>query len=132
MQVYTVEYARSTRETTQGLRVVCDSVEYIEKCGWNITCDNFCTKLSFVQELFLKKFTLVKTMKKNKTELSMEFTVAKEWNVKSTAFGFRQDAMITLYCPKTLCSQYTFSNAYNQNSKALQIRMQALFFFTTK
>ena len=35
------------------------------------------------------------------TELPTEFTVAKEWNVKSTVFGFHLDAVIASYCPKT-------------------------------
>ena len=30
----------------------------------------------------------------------MEFTVAKGRNVKSTVFGFQQDAMIASYCPE--------------------------------
>ena len=119
MQVYTGEDARSTRKTNQGSRVVCELVEYIEKPGGNIICDNFFTKLLLARKLFLKKLTLVETIKKNKMKLPTEFTVAKERNVKSTIFGFRQDAMKALYCPQTLCSQHAFNNAYNQKSKSL-------------
>ena len=100
MQVYTGEDVESARKTNQGTRFLCDLVEYIKKSGLNITCDNFFTKLLLAQKLFLKKLILVETMKKNKTELSMEFTVAKGWNVKSTVFGFQKDAMIALYCSK--------------------------------
>ena len=46
MQVYTGEDARSTREINQGSRVVCNLVEYIEKCGRNNTSDNLFTMLS--------------------------------------------------------------------------------------
>ena len=68
MQVYTGEDARSPRETNQGSRVACDLVEYIVKSGQNITFDNFFTKLSLAPKFFLKKFTLVEAMKKNKME----------------------------------------------------------------
>ena len=53
MQVYTDEDATSTREINQGSRVVCDLVEYIEKSGQNITCDNFFTKLLLERIFFL-------------------------------------------------------------------------------
>ena len=39
-------------------------------------------------------------MRKNKPEVPMEFTVIKGRNVKSTVFGFQQDAMIASYCTK--------------------------------
>ena len=68
MPVHTGEDARSARETNQGSRAARDLVEYIKKFGQNISCDNFFTKLSLVQKFFLKKFTQVETMKKNKTE----------------------------------------------------------------
>ena len=103
MQVYTDEDTRSFRKTKQSLRVFCDLVKYIEKSCQNITCDNFFTKLSLARKLFLKRFALVETIKK-KTELPTEFTVTKERNLNSTVFGFRQDAIIALYYPKTLCS----------------------------
>ena len=46
-------------------------------------------------------------------KIPMEFKVAKKQKVNIAVFGCRQDAMIALYCPKTLCSQYAFNNAYN-------------------
>ena len=75
-------------------------IEDIEKSGRNITCDNFFKNLSLAQKLLQKKLTLVRTIRKNKPELPMEFAVAKGQNVKSTVFGFQQDAMIASYCPK--------------------------------
>ena len=100
MQVYTGKDAGSFRETNQDTRVVFDLVEDIEKSGRNFTCDNFFTNLTLAQKLLQKKLTLVRTIRKNKPELPMEFTMVKEQNVKSTVFGFQQDAMIASQCPK--------------------------------
>ena len=102
--------AGSCRETNQGTRVVLDLVEDIEKSGKNITCNYFFTNLSLARKLLQKKLTLVGTMRKNKPELPMEFTVAKGRNVNSIVFGFQQDAMNAFYCYKKSCSQYSFDD----------------------
>ena len=100
MQVYTGKDAGSSRETNQDTRVVLDLVENIEKTGRNITYDNFFTNPTLARKLFQTKLTLVGTMRKNKLELPMEFTVAKGWNVKSTVLSFQHDPMIASNCPK--------------------------------
>ena len=100
MQVHTSKDAGSSRETNQGTRVVLDLVEDIEKSGRNITCDYFFTNLSLAQKLLQKKLTLVRTMRKNKPELPIKFTVANGWNVKSTVFNIQKDAMIASHYPK--------------------------------
>ena len=86
MQVYTGKDAGSSRETNQGTRVLLDLVEDIEKSGQNITCNYFFTNLSLARKLLQKKLTLVGTIRKNKPELPMEFTVAKGQNVKTLNF----------------------------------------------
>ena len=100
MQVYTGKDAGSSRKTNQGTRVVLNLVKDIEKSGQNITCNYFFTNLSLARKLFQKKLTLVRTIRKNKPELPMEFTVAKGRNVDSTVFGFQQDEMNAFYCYK--------------------------------
>ena len=90
MQVYAGKDAESFRETNQGIRVVLDLAEDIEKSGRNITCDNFFTNLTLARKLLQKKLTLVGTIRKNKPELPMEFTGAKGQNVKSTVFDFKK------------------------------------------
>ena len=133
MQVYTGKDAWSARETNQGTRVVLDLVEDIENSGRNVNCDNFFTNLSLARKLLQKKLTLVGTMRKNNPELPTEFTVAKGRNVKSTVFGFQQDAMIASYCPKKTVWSICFQRCkVSQKSKALRIRNQALFCSTTK
>ena len=114
MQVYTGKDAESFRETNQGIRVVLDLVEDIEKSGRNITCDNFFTNLTLARKLLQTKLTLIGTMRKNKPELPMEFTVAKGQNVKSTVFGFQQDAMIASHCPKKNRVVNMLSTMHNQ------------------
>ena len=52
---------------------------------------------------FGKKLTIVGTLRKNKPELPLQFTMAKGREVKSTLFGFQNDAMISSYCPKKNC-----------------------------
>ena len=111
MQVYTGKDSGLSRKANQGTRVVLDLVEDIEKSGQNITCDYFFANLSFALKLFQKKLTLVRTMRKNKLELPMEFTVTKGCNVKSTVFDFQQDEINAFYGYKKLCSQYAFNDA---------------------
>ena len=111
MQVYTGKDAGSSRETNQGTRVVLNLVEDIEKSGENIICNYFFTNLTLARKLLQIKLTLVKTIRKNKPELPMEFTVVKGRNVDSTVFAFQQDAMNAFYCYKKPCSQYAFNDA---------------------
>ena len=60
---------------------------------------------------FFKRSSNGRNNKKNKLKLSTEFTMAKGQNLKSTVFGFQQDAMIASYCPnKKTCSQYVVNN----------------------
>jgi len=57
----------------------------------------------------------------------MKLTVVKGWNVKSTVFGFQQDAKIASYCPKEKGESICFERCVvSQKSKALRIRNQAI------
>ena len=94
MQVYYEKDTGWAQETNRGTRVDLVLIENIENSCRNITCDNFFTNLSLAQKLLQKKLTLVEKMRKNKPELQTKFTVVKGRNVKSTVFGFQQDAMI--------------------------------------
>ena len=75
--------------------------ENIGNSGRNTTGDNFFTNLSLARKLLKKEPTLIGTMRKSKSELPTEFTVAKGRNVKSTVFGFQLHARIASYCSKT-------------------------------
>ena len=111
MQVYTGKDTELSLETNQGTRIVLHLVEDIEKSGQNITCDYFFTNLSLARKFLQKQLTLIRTIRKNKPELPMEFTVAKEQNMNSTVFSFQPDAMNAFYCYKKSCNQYAFNNA---------------------
>ena len=52
---------------------------------------------------FGEKLTIVGTLRENKPELPLQFAVAKGRKVKSTLFGFQNDAMIASSCPKKNC-----------------------------
>ena len=101
MQVHIRKDAGSALETNQDTRIVLDWAEDIDNSCRNITCDNFFTNLLLVRKLLHKNFTLIGTMRKSKSDLPTEFTLAKGRNVKNTVFGFQLDAMIASYCPKT-------------------------------
>ena len=103
MQVYNEKNPAVGTEVNQGVRVVKDLVKEIEHCGRNITCDNFFTILPLAQDLLKKKLTLVGTIRKNKSELSLQFTVSKGSDITSTIFGFHNDAMIAWNCPQKDC-----------------------------
>ena len=88
MQVYIRKDAGSAPKTNQDTKVVLDWAEDIDNSFQNITCDNFFSNLLLVQKVLHKNLTLIGTMRKSKSELPTEFTVAKGRNVKSTVFGF--------------------------------------------
>ena len=101
MQEYIRKDAGLARKTNRGTRIVLDLAKDIDNSCRNITCDNFFTNLSLERKLLQNNHTLIGTMRKNKPELPTVFTVAKGRNVKSTVFGFQQDATIQSYCLKT-------------------------------
>ena len=95
MQVYSDKMLNWPKKD-QGTRIVLDLVGDNENSIRNITCNS--SSQITCMKTFLKKLTLVGTMRKNKSELSTKFTVVKGQNVKSTVVGFQQDAMIAWYC----------------------------------
>ena len=65
-------------------------------------------------KLLEKKLTIVEILRKNKLELPLQFTMAKGREVKSTLFGFQNDAMIASYCPKKNCVVPMLSTMHSQ------------------
>ena len=72
----------------------------IEKFGQNVTYKNFFTSLPLAQNQLKKKLAIVETLKRDKIKLSLEFTVRKKREIKSTLFGFQDNATITLHFTK--------------------------------
>ena len=132
MQVYLGKNGNVTTEVNQGCRVVLDLVIEIKNFGKNITCANFFTSLSLARKLLEKKLTIVKTIRKNKLELSAKFTAAKNRTATSTLFGFQKDAMIAPYCPKSNCIVNILSTMHSQPEvdEGLANQKPTLFYFT--
>ena len=84
----------------------------IKNSGRNVTCDNFFIILPLAQNLW--KNANYRWNTKNKPELSLQFAMAKGREVKSTLFGFQNDAIIVSYCPKKNCVVPMLSTMHSQ------------------
>jgi hypothetical protein len=73
MQVYTGKKAGECAEKNQGERVVRDMIEVIQGSGRNITTNNFFTSIPLARHLLTHKLSLVRTLRKNKSEIPAEF-----------------------------------------------------------
>ena len=73
MQVYTGRAAGQPSEKDQGEWVVHDMVEVVKGTGRNVATDNFFTSVPLARALLAKKLSLVETLHKNKSEISLEF-----------------------------------------------------------
>lgn len=68
--------------------------------GRNITMDNWYGSIPLVQSLFEKKITCLGTLKKNKTELPVEFQPNKKKAILSTMAGFQKTVTLISHVPK--------------------------------
>ena len=63
----------------------------------NITCDNFFTNLELGRKLLMQNFTIVGTIRKNRTELPAEFVSTKDRKESITLYGYQKEATIVSY-----------------------------------
>lgn len=68
--------------------------------GRNITVDNWYGSIPLVQALFEKKITCLGTLKKNKTEIPVEFQPNKRKTVLSTLAGFQKNITLISHVTK--------------------------------
>ncbi|XP_059196338.1 piggyBac transposable element-derived protein 4-like [Centropristis striata] len=97
-QVYTGKAADSAVEVGQGKRVILDMTKGLE--GFTVTCDNFFTSYSLVQELLKRKVALVGTIRKNKPELPPKLLQMRARAVLSSLFAFTKNTTAVSYIPK--------------------------------
>lgn len=71
-----------------------------QRCGRNITCDNFFTSVQLADILWAANTTLVGTMRMNKREVPNEMKPARNRAVNSSLFGFSNEKTIVSYVPK--------------------------------
>ena len=91
-----VYMGKENDEFARGLAndVVCTLVQPIsgqDRCGPNVTTDNFFTSVDLADQLKNKKLTLVGTMKRSKREIPQEFKPATQCDEKSSIFGFTKE-----------------------------------------
>jgi len=88
----------AVRTTGLGKKVVLDLTERLD-AGRTVVTDNFFTSLQLLRDLRGRNLGLIGTIRKNRRELSKEFT-AKKSEAGSSMFGFNEDATLVSYAPK--------------------------------
>jgi len=75
-------------------------VRPIDKAGRNITADNWFSYIPLALDPQKDKLTFVGILRKNKRQLSNNFTVAKGREIISTLFGFQKNCTLISYASK--------------------------------
>jgi len=123
MQVYTGKRAGEPPEKNQGERVVRDLIEVIKGSGRNVTMDNFFTSVPLARHLLSKKLSLVGTLRKNKSDIPVEFLPNRDRVVNDTLFGHQENLTLVSYVPKKgksvilLSSMHTDAQISNREDK---------------
>ncbi|XP_013198532.2 piggyBac transposable element-derived protein 4 [Amyelois transitella] len=68
----------------------------------NITYDNWFTSIPTAQKLLSKKVTTVGTLKKNKTEIPINFIETKDRPLNTSVFAFHEELTLLSYIPPKL------------------------------
>ncbi|XP_046397016.1 piggyBac transposable element-derived protein 4-like [Ischnura elegans] len=68
--------------------------------GRNITVDNWFMSVPLLEDLLLRKLTIVGTIRKNKAELPLEIVFVKNRDEYSSIFLFRKNMTLMSYIPK--------------------------------
>ncbi|XP_030758825.1 piggyBac transposable element-derived protein 4-like [Sitophilus oryzae] len=103
-------------QSNSGEDIVLRLVAPVEGTNRNITADNWFTSLSLAKSLKTKKLTYVGTIRANKRELPKEFLPSKTREIKSSLFGFQDDATLVSYCPKKNKSVLVLSTMHFDNA----------------
>jgi hypothetical protein len=114
--------------------VVCTLVQPIsgqDRCGQNVTTDNFFTSVDLPNQLKNKKLTLVGTMKQNKREIPQKFKPAVQRDENSYILGFIKDLTLVSYVPKKKKSVSSFHHSIMiLQSAVIQEILKSLNFIT--
>jgi len=127
MQVYTGKRAGEPPEKNQGERVVRDLIEVIKGSGRNVTMDNFFTSVPLARHLLSKKLSLVGTLRKNKSDIPVEFLPNRDRVVNDTLFGHQENLTLVSYVPTKgksvilLSSMHTDAQISNREDKKPEI-----------
>ncbi|XP_014060865.1 piggyBac transposable element-derived protein 4 [Salmo salar] len=112
MQVYTGKATSRGPEKNQGMRVVLDLTKGLS--GHNATCANFFTSYELGQQVLERNFTMVGTVRKNKTELPPELLASKGRQVLSSRFAFMPTITLVSYLAKKSKNVLLLSTLHTQ------------------
>lgn len=104
-------------ERNQGKRVVLDLIDGLKQ-GRNITTDNFFTCYDLAQELLIKNFTLVGTMRKSRKEIPPVLMPSKQRDIYSSQYAFTNNTCFVSYVPKKNKAIILLSTMHNQIQNA--------------
>ncbi|CAF3579688.1 unnamed protein product [Rotaria sp. Silwood1] len=88
------------RQTQIGAKVVLELLKPLYGLSRNATMDNFFTSVPLAKELQAKNLSLIGTLRKNKSEIPMEFLSNKNREVGSSLFGFQDGLTLVSFVPK--------------------------------
>lgn len=75
-------------------------VKPIENTNRNVTADNSFSSIPLMKLLLQRGLTYLRTLKKNKTEIPLEFKPNKQRAVGSCLYGFTKELTVMSYVPK--------------------------------
>ena len=103
------------RQENVGAKTVCALLEPLYNSGRNVTVDNFFTSVPLANELLSKKITLVGTLRKNKTEIPVEFLPNRRREIGSSLFGFQNQLSLVSFVPQKNKSVVLLSSMHHDN-----------------
>lgn len=115
LDIYVGKARDGTVAKRVGETVVTNLTQSFKGSGRNITMDNFFTSVPLAKTLLRDNLTLVGTVRKNKTEIPVEFMPHKKRNVRSSTFGFDGDLTLVSYVPKTNRAVILLSTMHHTN-----------------
>lgn len=103
------------RQTQIGAKVVLELLRPLYGSNRNVTMDNFFTSVPLAQELQTKNLTLIRTMRKNKPEIPIEFQSNKNRELGSSLFGFQDGLTLVSFVRKQNKAVLLLSSKHHDN-----------------
>jgi hypothetical protein len=103
------------RQTQIGAKVVLELLKPLYGFQRNVTIDNFFTSVPLAQTLQTKNLTLIGTLRKNKSEIPIEFQSNKNREVGSSLFGFQDGLTLVSFVPKQNKAVLLLSSKHHDN-----------------
>ncbi|CAF3919626.1 unnamed protein product [Rotaria sp. Silwood1] len=98
-----------------GESVVLELLKPFYDSNRNVAIDNFFTSVPLAKNLQTKNLTLIGTLRKNKSEIPMEFLPNKTHEVGSLLFGFEDNLTLVSFVPKKNKAVLLLSSKHHDN-----------------